>query len=120
MVGYYYLARGLINHPNSRSRGGGGGGASRINIIITNTNVDVVFVVVVSKVCLGEGHAQAAPTKEQHINIFKTNAGHLIINEHRARSVCVGCCCHIISAAAFDPMKFGGGEGQSEDNGGGG
>ena len=53
MVDYYYLASGLINHLSSSC---GGGGASRINIIITNCTSVVVGV--------GEGHAQAAPTKE--------------------------------------------------------
>ena len=78
VVDYNYLASGFIYHLSISCVGGCGGAANRINIIITNNTSVVVVVSVVSVVGVGEGHAQAAPTKEQHINIFKTNAGHLI------------------------------------------
>ena len=87
VVGYYYLASGFIYHLSSS--GSYGGAANRINVIIinviitNNTIVDDVSIVV-SFVGVGEGHAHAAPTKEQHINIFKTNVGHIIHNEQRA------------------------------------
>ena len=108
MVDYHYLANVFTYHLSS-SCGGCGGAANRINIIITNNTSVVVVVVVIVVSVVGEGHAQAAPTNEQHINIFKTNAGSLI-NQQRAslpaggRNVGVGRHCLI----ALDPMKIGG------------
>jgi len=82
VVGYYYLASGFIYHLSSS--GSYGGAANRINVIITNNTIVDDVSIVVSFVGVGEGHAHAAPTKEQHINIFKTNVGHIIHNEQRA------------------------------------